>query len=44
MSESIVYRLLKAQDLINNSAYIVSKAANQFCTKTTWSNGMWQTD
>ena len=35
VSESSVYRLLKAQGLITSPAYIVMKAANEFQDKTT---------
>ena len=34
VSESTVYRLLKAHDLITSPAYVVIKAADQFHTKT----------
>ncbi len=44
VSEATVYRLLKAHDLITNPAYVVIKAADQFHTKTTRVNEMWQTD
>ena len=44
VSEATVYRLLKAHDLITSPAYIVIKAADQFHTKTTRVNEMWQTD
>src|SRR3546814_567179 len=44
VSEATVYRLLKAHDLITSPAYVVIKAANQFHTKTTRVNEMWQTD
>ena len=44
VSESSVYRLLKAQDLITSPAYVVIKAANEFKDKTTAINQMWQTD
>ena len=40
VSESTVYRLLKAHDLITSPAYIVIKAADQFHTKTTRPNEM----
>ena len=39
-----LYRLLKAHDLITSPAYLVIKAADQFHTKTTRPNEMWQTD
>ena len=44
VSESTVYRLLKAHDLITSPAYVVIKAADTFHTKTTRPNEMWQTD
>jgi len=44
VSESTVYRLLKARDLITSPAYVVIKAADAFHTKTTRPNEMWQTD
>jgi putative transposase len=44
VSESSVYRLLKAQDLITSPAYIVLKAADEFADKTTAPNQLWQTD
>jgi hypothetical protein len=44
VSEASVYRLLKAHDLIASPAYVVIKAANEFHTKTTRPNEMWQTD
>ena len=44
VSESSVYRLLKAHDLISSPAFIVMKAANEFKHKTTVINEMWQTD
>ena len=44
VSESSIYRLLKAHDLITSPAFIVMKAASEFKDKTTASNQMWQTD
>jgi len=44
VSESSVYRLLKAHDLITSPAFIVMKAASEFTDKTTAINQMWQTD
>jgi putative transposase len=44
VSEASVYRLLKAQDLITNPAYIVIKAADEFHDKTTAPNQLWQAD
>ena len=44
VSELTVYRLLTAHDLITSPAYVVIKAADQFHTKTTRPNEMWQTD
>ena len=44
VSESSVYRLLKAHDLITSPAFIVIKAASEFKDKTTAINQMWQTD
>ena len=44
VSEATVYRLLKAHDLITSPAYLVIKAADQFHTRTTRPNEMWQTD
>jgi len=44
VSEASVYRLLKAQDLITSPAFIVIKAADEFHTKTTAPNQLWQTD
>ena len=44
VSESSVYRLLKAHDLIASPAFIVAKAADEFKDKTTAPNQLWQTD
>src|SRR5207342_2112462 len=44
VSESSVYRLLKAHDLITSPAFIVMKAADAFKDKTTAPNQLWQTD
>jgi len=44
VSESSVYRLLKALDLITSPAFVVIKAAAEFKDKTTAPNQMWQTD
>ena len=44
MSESTVYRLLKAKDLIASPAFIVLQAADRFQYPTTPVNQLWQTD
>jgi len=44
ISESSVYRLLNARNLITSPAYITIKAANEFTDKTSAPNQMWQTD
>lgn len=44
VSESSVYRLLKAHDLITSPAFVVIKAADEFKDKTTTINQLWQTD
>jgi putative transposase len=44
VSEASVYRLLKAHDLITSPAFIVIKAADEFHSKTTAPNQLWQTD
>ena len=44
VSESSVYLLLKAHDLITSPAFIVMQAASEFKDKTTAINQMWQTD
>ena len=44
VSESSVYRLLKAHDLITSPAFILMKAADRFQNPTTAVNQLWQTD
>ena len=44
VSESSVYRLLKAHDLITSPAFILMKAADSFAHPTTAPNQLWQTD
>jgi putative transposase len=44
VSESTVYRLLKAQDLITSPAYILMQASDKFQIPTIRVNEMWQTD
>jgi transposase InsO family protein/transposase-like protein len=44
ISESSVYRILKAHDLIASPNYIVLKAADEFRHKTRRINELWQTD
>jgi|TARA_B100001971_G_scaffold47165_1_gene42115 transposase InsO family protein len=44
VSESTVYRLLKAQDLITSPAYILMEASDKFQHPTLRVNEMWQTD
>ena len=44
VSESTVYRLLKAKDLIASPAFIVLQAADRFQHPTTRVNQLWQTD
>ena len=44
VSESTVYRLLKAQDLITSPAYILMKAADTFQQPSGRVNELWQTD
>ena len=44
VSESSVYRLLKAHGLITSPAFIVMKAADTFQNPTTAPNQLWQTD
>ena len=44
VSETYVYRILKAHDLITSPAFVVIKAADAFRDKTTAPNQLWQTD
>ena len=44
LSESSVYRILKAHDLITSPAFVVIAAANRFQHPTTRPNELWQTD
>jgi transposase InsO family protein len=44
VSESSVYRLLKAHDLITSPAFLLMKAADKFQHPTTAPNQLWQTD
>ena len=44
VSESTVYRLLKAQGLITSPVYILMQASDKFQSPTTRVNEMWQTD
>jgi transposase InsO family protein/transposase-like protein len=44
VSESSVYRLLKAHDLITSPAIILMKASDRFQHPTTAPNQLWQTD
>jgi transposase-like protein len=44
VSETSVYRILKAHDLITSRAFVVIKASDEFRDKTTRPNQMWQTD
>ncbi len=44
VSESSVYRLLKAQDLITSPAYILMQASDTFQQPSTRVNELWQTD
>lgn len=44
ISESTVYRILKAFDLITSPAYTVISAAEKFANPTTRVHELWQTD
>ena len=44
VSESSVYRLLKAQDLVTSPACILMQASSKFQQPTSRVNEMWQTD
>jgi len=44
VSESSVYRILSAEDLITAPAHVVIRAADEFREKTTRPNELWQTD
>ena len=44
VSESSVYRLLKAYDLITSPAFVLMKAADRFQNPATAINQLWQTD
>ncbi len=44
VSESSVYRILSAEDLITAPAHLVIRAADEFRDKTTRPNELWQTD
>ena len=44
VSESSVYRLLKAHALITSPSFVAIKAADEFKDKTTAPNQLWQTD
>ena len=44
LSESSVYRILKAADLITSPAFIVLQAADRFAHPTRRPNELWQTD
>ena len=44
VSESSVYRILSAEDLITAPAHVVIRAADEFRDKTSRPNELWQTD
>jgi len=44
ISESSVYRILKARGLITTPAYVLMSASNEFKKKTHFVHEMWQTD
>jgi transposase InsO family protein len=44
ISESSVYRILKARGLITSPAYILLQAADEFSNKTAFVHQLWQTD
>lgn len=44
ISESSVYRILKAKSLITSPAHILLSASNEFRDKTAFVHQMWQTD
>ena len=44
LSESSVYRILKAADLVTSPAFIVLRAADRFAHPTRRPNELWQTD
>jgi len=44
ISESSVYRILKAHDLITSPAYVLIRAADRFAQPTRSPNELWQTD
>ena len=44
VSESSVYRILSAEDLITAPAHVVIRAADEFHDKTSRPNELWQTD
>ena len=44
ISESSVYRILKARGLVTTPAYILLSAANEFKDKTAFVHQLWQTD